>query len=87
MGAATSVMALGNDYEAARAVGLMARIARIDGVNFVDFNYLTNKVTVRFDSDRVSLEELKGIVTRERKYQERPGSKHQGRSRAGGRPP
>jgi hypothetical protein len=84
MGIATSVMALGNDYDAARAVGLMARIVKIDGVDFVDFNYLTNKVTVRFDPDRASLKELKDIVMRERKHQEKSDSKRRSRSRASG---
>jgi allophanate hydrolase subunit 1 len=87
MGIATSVMALGNDYDAARAVGLMARIVKIDGVNFVDFNYLTNKVTVRFDPDRVSLKELKDIVLREREHQERPDRRRRSSARASGGPP
>jgi allophanate hydrolase subunit 1 len=73
-------MALGGEYDAVRAVGLMARVVKIRGVEFVDFNYTTNRLTVKFDPDRVSLEKLRGIVTREREHRERPekgpGSSH-----------
>ena len=72
MGNATTVISLGSDYDAARAVALEAAISRIDGVESVVFNYTNNKVTVRFDSDRVGLGELKAAVTREKKHRSRP---------------
>jgi hypothetical protein len=71
MNGATAVMALGSDYDATRAVGLRARMVRIDGVDFVDFNYTNNKITVKFDPDLVSLRELEGVVVRERKHHAR----------------
>lgn len=84
MGSATMVMALGSDYDAARAVGLKALIARIDGVDFVDFNYTTNKLTVKFDSDRLSLRELESVVMREKQHHARSVMRLQSRSEAGG---
>ena len=71
MGNATTVMSLGGDYDATRAVALETRVARTDGVDSVDFNYFNNKLTVKFDSGRVSLAELEVIVMRERKHRTR----------------
>ena len=71
MGNATTVMSLGGDYDATRAVTLETRVARTDGVDSVGFNYANNKLTVKFDSDRVSLAELEAIVIRERKHRAR----------------
>ena len=71
MGNGTTVISLGSDYDAARALALEAAIARIDGVESVEFNYTNNKVTVRFDPDQVNQEELKGLVMRERKRRAR----------------
>jgi copper chaperone CopZ len=68
MGNATTVMSLGSDYDATRAVVLEAAISKIDGIESVEFNYTSNKVTVKFDSGRVSLGELKAIVMREKKH-------------------
>ena len=68
MGNATMVMSLGGDYDATRAVALETRVAKTDGVDSVDFNYANNKLTVKFDSGRVSLTELEVIVMRERKH-------------------
>ena len=68
MGNATTVISLGSDYDAARAMDLRALIARMEGVDFVDFNYTNNKLTVRFDPDRASLKELKDLVMREKKH-------------------
>jgi len=67
MGSAMMVITLGNDYDATRAVSIKARLARIDGVGFVDFNYTNNKLTVNFDPDQVSLSELEAMVMREKK--------------------
>jgi hypothetical protein len=64
---AMMVVALGNDYDTTRAAGLKARAAGINGVEFVDFNYTNNRLTVRFDPDRASLTEIKDLVERERK--------------------
>jgi copper chaperone CopZ len=80
---ATAVMTLGSDYDASRAVGLTAKIAKLDGVQFVDFNYMTNKVTVNFDPARVSLKDLKDIVTRERGHHDH-SAKSQSRSPVNG---
>ena len=66
MGTATMVMGLGGDYEATRAVALRTRIAGIAGVDFVEFNYTTNRVTVRYDPDQLSQKVLENIVTREK---------------------
>ena len=66
MGTATMVMGLGGDYEVTRAVALRTRIAGIAGVNFVEFNYTTNRVTVRYDPGQLSQKELENIVTREK---------------------
>ena len=71
MGNATTVMSLGGDYDATRAVAFETRVARTDGVDSVDFNYFNNKLTVKFDSGRVSLAELEVIVMRERKHRTR----------------
>jgi len=68
MGEATTVMSLGGDYDATRAVTLRARIARIAGVNHVEFNYTNNRVTVQFDPDLMGPEELEGLVMREKKH-------------------
>jgi len=71
MGTATMVMGLGGDYEVTRAVALRTRVARIAGVNFVEFNYTTNRVTVRYDPDQLSQKELENIVTREKGHRTR----------------
>ena len=71
MGTATMVMGLGGDYEATRAVALRTRIAGIAGVDFVEFNYTTNRVTVRFDPDQLSQKELENMVTREKGHRTR----------------
>lgn len=72
MGNATTVMSLGSDYEAARAVVLEAQVARTDRVDSVVFNYTNNKLTVKFDPDMVNLRELKAMVMREKKHHSRP---------------
>jgi len=71
MGNGTTVISLGSDYDTPRAVALEAAIARIDGVESVEFNYTNNKVTVKFDSDRVSPGRLKAIVMPEKKHHAR----------------
>jgi copper chaperone CopZ len=67
----TTVISLGYDYDAARASALKAAIARTGGVDSVEFNYPNNKLTVKFDSRRVSLAKLEAIVMRERKHRSR----------------
>jgi len=71
MGNGTTVISLGSEYDAARAVALEAALARVDGVDHVEFNYTNNKVTVGFDPDRTNLKEIKDLVTREKKRQTR----------------
>jgi hypothetical protein len=71
MGIATTVMTLGSDYDASRAMGLRSQIARFNGVDHVDFNYTNNKLTVRFDPDRVSLTNIEALVKREKKHRTR----------------
>jgi copper chaperone CopZ len=71
MGNGTTVISLGSDYDATRATALEAALTRIEGIESVEFNYTSNKVTVKFDSGRVSLGELKAIVMREKKHQSR----------------
>ena len=71
MGNATTVISLGSDYDAARAIDLRALIAGMEGVDFVDFNYTNNKLAVRFDPDRASLKELEDLVMREKKHRAR----------------
>jgi allophanate hydrolase subunit 1 len=83
MGTATMVMGLGGDYEATRAVALRTRIARIAGVNFVEFNYTSNRVTVRYDPDQLSQKELENIVTREKRHHARSVTKLQSSSEVG----
>jgi len=83
MGTATMVMGLGGDYEATRAVALRTRIAGIAGVNFVEFNYTTNRVTVRYDPDRLSQKVLENIVTREKEHRASAVTKAQGCSEVG----
>jgi len=73
MGNGTTVISLGSNYDAARALALEAIIARTDGVDSVEFNYTNNKLTVRFDPDQVSLGEVKAMVTREKKHRVRSG--------------
>ncbi len=68
MGNAVVVMSLGSEYDVTRAAGMRARVAKIDGVDFVDFNYTNNKLTVKFNPDRASPSELKAMATREKKH-------------------
>jgi hypothetical protein len=68
MGSALVVITLGTDYDATRAAGIKARLGKIDGVDFVDFNYTNNKLTVKFNPDRASPSELKALVMREKKH-------------------
>ena len=84
MGKATTVMTLGAGYDAKRAERLKALVAGIGGVDFVDFNYTNNRITVKFDPDRLSLERLKGIVARESKRRFRPAESQRSESEAGG---
>jgi len=72
VGNATTVISLGGDYDATRAAAFETRVARTDGVDSAEFNYANNKLTVKFDSDRVGLAELEAIVMRERKHRARP---------------
>jgi allophanate hydrolase subunit 1 len=83
MGEATAVMSLGGDYDASRAVALRTRIARIPGVDLVEFNYTNNKVTVRFNPDQVNPVELKDLVTRDRKHRARSLKKLRGSNEVG----
>ena len=71
MGNATAVISLGGDYDAARAAALRTQVARTGGVDSVEFNYTNNRLTVKFDSNRVSLAELKAIVILEKKHHAR----------------
>jgi allophanate hydrolase subunit 1 len=66
MANATLVMGLGGDYDPTRAAALYAILSAIGGVEFVEFNYTNNKVTISFDPDRVSLSELTDILSREK---------------------
>ena len=68
MGNGTTVMSLGSEYDAARAAALEAALARVDGVDHVEFNYTNNRVTIAFDPDRTSLKEIEDLVTREKKH-------------------
>jgi len=78
------VMTLGAGYDARRAERLKALVAGIGGVDFVDFNYTNNKITVEFDSDQQSLERLKDVVAQERKRRFRPAESQRSESEAGG---
>jgi hypothetical protein len=71
MAEAIAVMSLGGDYDASRALAFRARMARIAGVNLVEFNYTNNRVTVRFDPDQVGPRELGEFVLREKKHSAR----------------
>jgi copper chaperone CopZ len=75
MGKARMVITLVSDYDTTRAAGLKARIAKINGVAFVDFNYTNNKVTLEFDPDRVSPRELEVVVMQENKHSARSVAK------------
>ena len=75
MGNGTTVISLGSDYDAARAGALETAVARIAGVDHVEFNYTNNKVTVRFDPDRTDLRELTDLVAREMRRRTRPVTK------------
>ena len=66
MESGTSVISLGSEYDATRAAALKAAIVGIDGVTDVEFNYTTNKITVRFDPDRTNLKELARLVVLEK---------------------
>ena len=80
---ATTVMALGSEYETARAATLLASIAKMEGVESVDFNYTVNKVTVKFDPDRLSLKVLEDLVTREKRHRARSVTKLQSSGEVG----
>jgi hypothetical protein len=71
MGKARMIISLRSDYDATRAAGLKARLAKIKGVSFVDFDYINNKVALAFDPDRVSLRELEVVVAQENKHRAR----------------
>jgi len=59
-------MSLGSEYDATRAAALKAAMVEIAGVTDVEFNYTTNKITVRFDPDRTNLKELARLVVLEK---------------------
>jgi copper chaperone CopZ len=79
-----AVLALGSDYDTRRALALKAALARIRGVASVDFNYITNRVTVSFDPDKVGPKELEGVITREKKHKVGSTVRSQNRRRAEG---
>ena len=83
MGAAMMVKALGSDYDATRATALRTRIARITGVDLVEFNYTNNRVTVRYDPDQLSQKELEDLVTREKRHRARSVTKLQSSGEVG----
>ena len=83
MGSATMVMTLGNDYDVTRVVELKAAIASLNGVDLLDFNYTNNKLTVKFDPDRVSLSELKRMVAQQEKLHIRQAKDPQNKGRVG----
>ena len=68
MGNGTTVMSLGGEYDAARAVAFEASVERVKGVDHVEFNYTNNKVTVRFNPDRTNLKEIMDLVDREKRH-------------------
>jgi hypothetical protein len=68
MGSAMVVMTLGTEYDVTRAAGMKALLAKMDGVDFVDFNYTNNKLTVKFNPDRASPFRIKAIAVREKKH-------------------
>jgi hypothetical protein len=68
MGSAVVVMSLGPEYDVTRAARMRARLAKIDGVDFVDFNYTNNKLTVKFNPDRARPSELKAMAAREKTH-------------------
>jgi hypothetical protein len=78
LGRARMVITLGSDYDTTRAAGFKARMDKIKGVTFMDFDYINNKVILEFNPDRVGPRELEVMVTQE--------SKHRARSAAGQRP-
>ena len=75
MATATMVMGLGGDYDSTKAGALYAVLSDLDGVEYVEFNYTNNKVTVSFDPDRVSLKELESIIIQEKNHRDRPTQK------------
>ena len=78
------MMTLGAGYDARRAERLKALVAGIGGVDFVDFNYTNNKITVEFDSDQQSLERLKDVVAQESKRRFCLAESQRSESEAGG---
>jgi len=67
----TIVAALGDGYDTTRALRLESLLRGVDGVNFVGFNYVNDRVTVRFDPDRADPKKLRGIIDEERKQHSR----------------
>ena len=67
MGNGTTVMSLGSEYDASRAVALKAAVEGVEGVDHAEFNYTNNKITVKFDPDSTDLKELTDLVAREKK--------------------
>ena len=67
----TTVVSLGSEYDASRAVALKAAVERLKGVDHVDFNYTNNRLTVRFDPDRANLKEIMDLVAREKRHRVR----------------
>jgi len=61
-------MTLGVSYDTKRAGRLRALVAAIDGVEFADFNYANNRITAKFDPDRLSPQRLQDIIAQERKH-------------------
>jgi len=64
----TTMISLGSEYDAARAVAFEAAVERVKGVDHVEFNYTNNKVTVRFNPDRTNLKEIMALVAREKRH-------------------
>jgi copper chaperone CopZ len=59
---ATIIMAPGVGNEGGGARQLKARLSRIPGVDSVDFNYVSDRITVKFDPDIVSPARIKELI-------------------------
>ena len=68
------MISLGSEYDATRAAALKAAMVEVAGVTDVEFNYTTNKITVRFDPNRTDLKELTRLVVLEKKRHPRSPS-------------
>ncbi len=57
-----SILKVGEEYNTKRIPELERHLSAVRGIMEVDYNYTLDKLTVRYDSDLVTLDVIKGAV-------------------------